>query len=185
MHYENRLIEAQNIFKSHFEKNHQDYKNNCTGNDDSFSKWSSKRKIIEKKLYQEIEKIKIDYFKNNVKRKISSMKGTVTKTDFDFVKFCYYIDRLNTEKISKKILKYNYSYCCKITDAIATEYLKIIRYLNDSGAYLSKINDKEFVNAKNNAIAIWNKMENNFLQKIIDDEYQTVIREIESEVYTK
>lgn len=184
MYYDNMFVEMVNEYKNLFSKNFNEYNMKCSGNNTSFADWQQKRKEIESKLAKEIDEVKNPIFKLRLNSAIKINIQETTKFDSgcNFEKFCYFIDMLNKEKYSKKIVKYNRNYCSKIIYTIAYEYNRILNFLKSDAIKMSKFNENEFSYAREKAIKIWNEMYKKRLEKIIDSEYAIIIREIESKV---
>lgn len=175
-------MDMVNEYKGSFASILSDYKKNCSGNDTSFAEWKKTRQEIESQLAKELDGIQNPDFRAQVKAMAKHSNFERIEAGCDFDKFCYFIDRLNTEKYSPKIIKYNKNYCHGIINAIAYEYVRILNYIETDAERLARINDKEFNEAKNKAINLWNEMCSNRLKQIILDEYNAVIQEVESRV---
>lgn len=108
MFYENRLIGMVNEYKSSFINIYNDYKKNCSGNDASFSEWLDNKNRILKELESEVKTVSNIHFR---KRIISLSEKECFKEiekGHNFPKLCYFVDCLNKEKVSAKILKYKH-----------------------------------------------------------------------------
>ena len=184
MYNQDRLIENVNNYHLVFDDIKAKFLESCSGNDVDFDKWQESRKETEKLLEQQIERVSVSSFKLRIKADIKDLQ----KEDFDdddsnFDKFCYFIDRLNKEKYTPKIKKYNPDYCSEILKSIAVEYVKILNLLKTKEEHLLKANQKEFEAAKKQLISEWGKMLNECVNKIIEDEYNSVIQEVNNEVF--
>ncbi len=182
MFYENRLMDMVNEYKNSFTHIYNEYRKNCSGNDVSFSEWLNNRNRVLKELEEEINSISDVRFKKRVVSLSNKDSFKEIEKGFNFTKLCYFIDNLNKEKKSNKILKYNPEYCDSILIHIAYEYVRIKSYLDDESKRLSKVNSKEFNEASNRIINVWNQMYTNRLEAIINDEYKILIQEIENKV---
>lgn len=184
MYYENKFISMVNEYRNLFASIFHEYKSKCSGNDSSFSDWQNQRKQIESKLAKEIGHVAEPYFKQKLQSSIQYWQSRVALLEpgCNFDKFCYYIDRINKEKFSDKIVKYNKEYCSKVIMKLAEEYVRILNYIEKNAENMSKFNSKEYVDARQKIINLWQKMQQNYLNQIINDEYVAVINEITSKV---
>ncbi len=183
MNYENKFLTVVEEEKRLFINIFKEYENKSTTNASSLNKWSKQRNSVEKIVFQEIEGLNNSVFKERIKQSIANQKNNDKNyKTCDYDKFCYFIDKLNNENCSKKAFKYNENYCQSIIDSIASEYLKIVKYIENESNRFENDNNKEFAVLKNKVIKTWNTMFETKLQKIIDDEYNLIIKEVESKV---
>ncbi len=184
MYFQNKLIELSQSYAPQFQSIVDEFLKKSKGNDSSFADWDAQRAIVEKKLAAELESIPSPYIKKLVSKAVAHHKNDKVYPECKYDRFCYFLDRASSEKVTNRILKYNPSYCKEIADTIALEYWKIIAYLKDSAAEMKKKNSKEFAAATISTAGLWSKMESHELKAIINDEYNAVIHEVESKVYS-
>lgn len=182
MIYENLLIDSLKKYQPAFKDIVNNFRDNCTGNATSFDEWKKQREIVITKLDGEIEKITNSYFKNLVLKSIRKQKKTDVAPECDFAKFCYFIDSLNKEKFSKKIVRYNPNYCGGIVDSIAYEYLRIVSFIDNYANKKASLNGKEYQKAKSDLFKLWSSMFVEDINQIINKEFEYEIQEIKSQI---
>lgn len=183
MNYENKFLTAVEEEKISFKNIFNEYKGKSMASALSLNTWSKKRDLVEKIVFQEIEGLSNSIFRERIRESIAIQENNnINCETCDYDKFCYYIDKLNNEKCSTKVLKYNENYCQSIIDTIAFEYLKIVKYIENESNRFENDNSKEFAVLKNKVIEAWNTMFETKLKKIIDDEFNLIIKEVENKV---
>lgn len=202
MYYEKKAKQILIDNKGSFAAIFGEYNKKIQNNDLYFATWSEARTQVEFFLEKEIKKIDNNILKEkmidafcrkdspslqaspNKIRKSTKYKGMQNNNDetCDFDLLCYYIDRLNSEKCTKKMVKYNYKYCSKIIDEIIRLYNSILRTLKNKYDFLSKMNIEEYNNSTRQVLSLWDKVYSNEIKDIIDDEYDAVIKEVENQL---
>lgn len=202
MYYEKKAKQILIDNKGSFAAIFGEYTKKIQNNDINLAKWSEARTQAEFFLEKEIKKIENKILKEKMidafcrkdspllqaspnkfikSTKYNGMQNNRDETsDFDLL--CYYIDRLNSEKCTKKMVKYNYKYCSKIIDEIIRLYNSILRTLRYKNDFLSKINIEEYNNSTRKVLSLWDKVYSNEIKDIIDDEYEAVIEEVENQL---
>lgn len=173
-----------NNYKPLFANIFHEYKNKCSGNDTSFLDWQKQREQIESKIAKEINYVTQPYFRKKLQASIQYWKDHVLdlESGCNFDKFCYYIDKINKEKYSNEIIKYNKNYCDRVINQLAKEYVRILNFIKKNAKIMSKVNNKEYTDAQEKILNLWKKMQKNSLDQIINDEYVAIINEINSKV---
>lgn|GEM_PF-5751916 len=182
MYYENEILSIVNKYKNDFYKIYNDYLKKCSSNNLNLSTWTEQRILVESNLDKELKRISNPIFSNTLKECLNINKNKEKSINYDFDKFCYYINNLVDEETNSKIFKYNKNYCKNIINIISIEYIKIINYLEHYSKTAGNFNDKAYIENKDKIIVLWNNMLNNSLNEIIEQEYSSVINEINKSV---
>lgn len=179
MRFEDKLNEISKKHYDSFVSISKSYHENCSGNNSSLSEWNKKRKEIEEKLDREIQRIHEPRFRYYTESEIKKNESSKVPEGYDFAKFCYFIDRLNKEKVTKTIQKYNRTYCHGIAEQIAIEYLRIKHALKHSLKLRGALNQKEYDKALKQFHDLWFDIVKKEVSQIVQEDFRLTMEEIE------
>lgn len=184
MFYEQRLNELINANQDVFLVIFQEYQDNCSGHKKSFDEWDQIYITTEDSLKKQILEIENRYLLGQI---LSTIKCRKDNTDdygyeFNYDKFSFYVSQIKNMKVRKKTLRYNSSFCKSIINVIVSEYFCILNYLKKKKDEFKIMEKCELENANEKVRIAWKRMNEEWVDAIIEAEYQAVIEDITSQV---